>query len=431
MDLQDFDYIGQFPDRPPSGSNRPPATIANVDHLLAHYRVAVRYNEVKKRDEIDIPGRRGSADNTSNVTLSHVVSLAARHHMPTGLVPSFVEAIANRDAYNPMRDWMRSRAWDGTDRFPELFRTVRVRDGYPADFAELLIRKWMRAAAAAHFVPGFHTRGVLVLQGDQSLGKSSWIRRLVNGHPQADEMVKLGHHLDPSNKDSIISAISFPIVELGELDSSFKKDVARLKGFLTDSQDSVRRPYDRREATFPRRTVFTASVNETTFLVDSTGNTRFWTIAAAALDYLHEIDTQQLFAQAAAEVQQGGTWWLTPDEERRLEDVNGAHQAAGPALELLAEAISRDGEPISETQTLTASEVARKLDMPATNASAREMGTALRRLIGEPRKLNGIYKWRVPWRDVDKKAWVKPATNDNAAQAQERRLAGPQPGDVY
>lgn len=38
--------------------------------------------------------------------------------------------------------------------------------------------------------------------------------------------------LDPGNKDSILGAIVHWLVEICELDSSFKKDVARLKGFL-------------------------------------------------------------------------------------------------------------------------------------------------------------------------------------------------------
>ena len=45
-----------------------------------------------------------------NVTLSCILSLCAQHHMPTGTVPGYVEVIANRDAYNPVADWIRSRA---------------------------------------------------------------------------------------------------------------------------------------------------------------------------------------------------------------------------------------------------------------------------------------------------------------------------------
>ncbi|WBH15316.1 virulence-associated E family protein [Sphingomonas radiodurans] len=299
-----------FPDPPAPRSDRPPATIANVDCLLKHARITVRYNEVSKRDEIEIPGRAGSRDNVDNVTLTHIVSLAAEYHMPTGNVPGFVEAIANRDAYNPVRDWIISRPWDGIDRLSLVYATVVAQEGYPENLKATLLRKWLRSIAAAATRDSFRSRGVLTLQGPQGIGKSSWIKSLISDTELADAVIKLGHHMDASNKDSVIGAIGYAIVELGELDSSFKKDLARLKGFLTDDTDRVRRPYDRRESSYPRRTVFAATVNEHQFLQDPTGNTRFWTIPVARLDWQHGIDMQQVFAQLATEVEAGAPWWL-------------------------------------------------------------------------------------------------------------------------
>lgn len=391
--------LGPFPDRPAGKSDRPPATIANVDHVLRHAGIAVRYNEVSKRDEISIPGRTGSRDNVDNVTLSYIISLAAEHHMPTGNVPAFVEAIANRDAYNPMREWIRSKPWDGLDRLAEIYATVTTQDDFPTSLKEVLLRKWLRSVAAAATQEGFHSRGVLTLQGEQGIGKSTWIKALVSDPVLADAMVKLGHHMDPSNKDSLIGAISNAITELGELDSSFRKDLARLKGFLTDDTDRVRRPYDRREASYPRRTVFAATVNEHTFLLDPTGHTRFWTLPIKRLNYTHSIDMQQVFAQLADEVEAGETWWLADNEEGLLEEMNSRHAAVSPAEEKLAVAIDHDRIGTEGLPALTATEVAEKLGFAPTMASAREMGAALRKLIGEPKKLHGIMKWRVPFPD--------------------------------
>lgn len=262
--------IGPFPDRPPPRSDRPPATIANIEHLLNYAGIRVRYNEVSKRDEIEIPGKTGSRDNVDNVTLTYIISLVAEHHIATGNVPAFVEAIANKNAYNPVQDWIRSRPWDGIDRLPDVYGTVVQADGYPEGLKEVILRKWLRSVSAAATRSNFRSRGVLTLQGAQGAGKSSWIKALISDPDLADRVVKLGHHMDPSNKDSLIGAIGFAITEIGELDSSFKKDIARLKGFLTDDTDRVRRPYDRRESSYPRRTVFAATVNEHQFLQDPT-----------------------------------------------------------------------------------------------------------------------------------------------------------------
>jgi putative DNA primase/helicase len=71
----------------------------------------------------------------------------------------------------------------------------------------------------------------------------------------------------------VMSAVSHWVVELGELDSTFKKsDVSVLKAFITRRQDKLRRPYARRDSVFPRRTVFAGTVNDYQFLHDNTGN---------------------------------------------------------------------------------------------------------------------------------------------------------------
>ena len=393
--------IGPFPDRPPPRSDRPPATIANIEHLLNYAGIKVRYNEISKRDEILIPSKTGSKDNGDNVTLTYIISLAAEHHIPTGNVPGFVEAIANKNAFNPVRDWITSKPWDGKDRLPEVYLTVVQAEGYPDSLKHVILRKWLRSVAAAATRPSFRSRGVLTLQGAQGAGKSSWIRALISDQDLADSVIKLGHHMDPSSKDSLIGAICFAITEIGELDSSFKKDIARLKGFLTDDTDRVRRPYDRRESSYPRRTVFAATVNEHQFLQDPTGNTRFWTIPVASLDWQHQIDMQQVFAQLAQEVEEGQTWWLGANEEGLLNDLNSRHSTVSPVAEKLAEKIDFDSIGTEGLAAMSATEVLEWLEFPLTNPMAREAGAALRTLLGEPKKIRGTMKWRVPVRPSD------------------------------
>ena len=185
-------------------------------------------------------------------------------------------------------------------------------------------------------------------------------------------------------------------MELGELNSSFKKDIARIKGVITNKADKVRRPYAAAASEFQRRTVFAASVNECNFLVDPTGNSRWWVIPVVEINYAHGIDMQQVFAQLAADFRAGAQWWLTPDEESLLQAQNREHEAVNVIEETLLQALNND-LPESEWQKLTASEVLIRLGYSRpTNAQARECGTALRRHFGPPRKIKGIQKWQVP-----------------------------------
>ena len=213
-------------------------------------------------------------------------------------------------------------------------------------------------------------------------------------------MIKTDHHLDGGNKDSLISAITHHIVEIGELDSSFKRDVARLKGFLTADSDKVRRPYAKVDSEYPRRTVFYATVNQGDFLVDHTGNSRWWTIPVIAIDYDHKIDMQQLFAQLAVDFANGAEWWLNPEEEAELARRNRRHHSFSLVRDKLSEIVDFDAEATEEDRYYTASGLLKLVGIERpTNAQAKECGSLLRASFGEPKRVQGRDRWRVPMRE--------------------------------
>jgi len=257
--------------------------------------------------------------------------------------------------------------------------------------------RWLLSPVAAALKPsGFRCRGALTLQGAQGLGKTTWIESLVPDQLLRADVVLLNHHLDGSNKDSITTAVSHWIVEIGELDGSFKKDIARLKGFLTGDADKVRRPYGRRDSEYPRRTVFCATVNDANFLVDPTGNSRWWTIPVIKIDYQHGIDMQQLFAQLAVDYEKGAQWWLTPEEEHELELHNRAHRAISVIRERILNAIDLAPAPGTVLSAMNALEllVIIGINFPA-NVQCKEAAGVLRELLGEPKKVTGKMVWRV------------------------------------
>ena len=282
----------QFPD-PATGHGGPPATIENVDCLLVQHGIKVRYNVIKKKTEVRIPDVEGTSDNYDNNAITQICSIAARHGMATGPRPAIIETIADRNPYNPVADWIQSEPWDGEDRLEAICATLVTAQEFPLDLKRTLIVKWLLSCvAAALMLRGFYSRGVLTLQGPQSIGKTSWCRSLIPIDWLRDLALKLDHHLDGNNKDSILGAITHWIVEIGELDSSFKRDIARLKGFLTNDRDRIRRPYARVEAEYGRRTTFMATLNQSDYLIDATGNSRWWTIPVVEIDYNHGIKMQ-------------------------------------------------------------------------------------------------------------------------------------------
>lgn len=395
--------LAKFPDQPRAGSNQPVSTVDNVAFLLDAAGIKPRYNEIKKQLEIEIPGHEGTDDNRDNATMTEIVSLAAKHGMPISSVPEFVGLIADRNAYNPVAQWIRSQPWDQTDRLADVVDTLEADPEYNQHLKRTLIRKWLLSATAAALMPkGFRCRGVLTLQGPQGIGKTSWLKSLINVPALRDSVIKLDHHIDGGNKDTILGAISNWIVELGELESCFRKDISRLKSFLTTDADRLRKPYARAESAYPRRTVFMATVNDRNFLIDATGNTRFWTIPVERIEFNHGIDMQQVFAQLAEEWEAGAEWWLNQHEEAALEDWNRRHRAVSATVEKILDALDLDliGKP--NNPALTPTELLEKLGFkaPISNPNAKDCGSLLRELLGPPKRIRGRDRWRIPFRDV-------------------------------
>lgn len=382
-----------------STSARPLATIENIAHLMVSYGVTARYNVIKKQTELHFPYIGEDGGCVGAQALTYVISLASLNQIPNGNVPAFVDAIAERNPYNPAAEWILSKSWDQVDRLSSFYSVLTERPDYPSDLKHVLMYRWLLSAAAAVLRPDFMARGVLVLQGPQHIGKTSFFRSLISDPVLAKSVFKDGQHIDGNDKDSLITAIAHWIVELGELEGTLRKDLARLKGFLTSTTDKIRRPYARSDSEYPRRTVFGASVNEDQFLVDPTGNSRWWTIPVIQVNYNHGIDMQQVFAQLAIDLESGAQWWLTRDEEKMLEAQNVAHRSVSVIREQLIESFDMERKDFPNWPAMTAIQVLLELgyDRP-TNPQCKDCASHLRDLLGEPKRINGQYKWRVPLR---------------------------------
>lgn len=388
-----------WPDRPRSEAAQVPATIENFAFLMKHYGIIMQFNAIKKRVDIVIPDTVVELQNRDSILLTKLESLAIRHRMSPGKVASYILALGGANTYDPFADWVLSKPWDGTSRLPDICETLTVAEGYSSAFANVLLLKWLLSIVAATFKgAGFRSRGVLTLQGGQGIGKTSWFAQLIGPPKLREDIVKLGHNMDNGNKDAKLVAIRHRIVELGELEGSFRKEIANLKAFLTENIDKIRPPYGRVEAEYRRSTIFGASVNDEQFLIDWTGNSRFWTIALKDIDYKHTIDMQQVFAELKAMFDQGEQWWLSPKEEQQLETVNNSYRVMGAIEAKLMERLdlSRIGDP--KLKKLTGNQVLEAIGVKnPTNPQSKEVAGTLRRLLGPSKKCQGYHRWPIPW----------------------------------
>src|SRR5690625_190496 len=373
------DYLSLLPWA--DGNKRPYKHYENLLEICRRLGVTIRYNVIKKEEEILIPGSGFSVDNQANAALAWLTSQCSLFNFPTDGLQEMVTLIADKNQFNPVTAWIESKPWDGVPRLPDLYATITESKHFSAGLKEKLMFRWFISAVAAAFSPaGISARGVMVFQGDQQIGKTAWFKRLV---PEHLDVIQDGVILRPDDKDSVKQAVSHWLVELGELDATFKRsDIAQLKGFISKQLDEVRLPYARKSSKFARRTVFFGSVNPREFLNDPTGNTRFWTIPCEKINFLHDLDMQQVWAEVYHHYENGASHNLTSEETDLLNMSNDSYMAIDPIEERLLNVFDWESDQTSwRWIQATNAFIEAGVDRP-TRADATKAAMFIRRMNG-------------------------------------------------
>lgn len=305
---------------------------ANTAAVLDHKQITARYNVLSKDVEVNIPGHQGTTDNHHEVCFSK--SLDACHEAGYSIgVDTFKRhllSIADSNAYNPFALWVTSKPWDGINRVDQFYDSIKT--GCKSEFKQKGMLRFAMGMLAAAFKPeGISGGGItVVFVGAQGVGKSYWCSHLM---PKQHGWFKDGA-VNPDDKDSVSQALSYLLFELGELDGVFRKsDTAKLKAFLSRDFDRFRRPYAAMDSRYARRTMFIASVNHHEFLVDETGNRRYWPLDVVSMTQLPDNDAwkQQLWAELyETRFQRGERWNLSRDEIAELNTHNQAFTTVDP-----------------------------------------------------------------------------------------------------
>ena len=215
--------------------------------------------------------------------------------------------------------------WDGVARLDKFFFDVCGVEREPEGLSEDGLYDWHRyhgAIARALFIsivarittPGCKVDSMVVLEGPQGELKSTLLRALAFDR---DELFSdsMPHNL--SSKDARQHLLGKLIIEFGEVNQMRASRIETVKGFLSAQDDRFRPPYGRYEVTRPRQCVFVGTTNDDGYLVDITGNRRFWPVRCGKIDLaLLRGSRDQLYAEAFAARQAGERWWLDPELER-------------------------------------------------------------------------------------------------------------------
>ena len=253
----------------------------------------------------------------------------------------YLNAIVAYVEVDPFQDWLQNLPeWDGQPRLARLLRTCfEIKDDQsPLELVCWAGRFLVMGAVWRTLHPGAKLDEMLVLVGEQGIGKSTLLRLLLPDY--ADDWFTDGLSLAARDREIAETLAGRVIVEVSEMGGLYRAEIGRLKTILSRTDDGYyRAAYARRAETQLRRCIVVGTTNSLECLPnDETGNRRFVPIELANGDpssvrsYL-DAYREQLWAEGLARCRAGEDPRL-PDEYKGIQaEHNEKYRAADDALE--------------------------------------------------------------------------------------------------
>lgn len=296
----------------------------------------LRFNELTLQPEISGGPFGGMNPNDLDTAISNWLR-AGEYGIkyPRTETGSQLMLVARKRSYSPVVDYLDTLKgkWDGTPRIGAVLQDYCGAQGNFPHIARVS-RKFFIAAVARARNPGCQVDTALLLQGNQGLGKSSFVRAI--GEPWTGTV-----RLDPRNKDTILITHANWIVELAELQGYRTNDLESIKAYISEREDQIRVPFARMAERFRRHTVFVGTTNDDMPLRDPSGNRRWWPVTITAIDVAGlQAVRDQLWAEAQEAFFAGERWYLV-NEEATIAEEEASVFLSEDLEDLLAEQIKK------------------------------------------------------------------------------------------
>jgi len=347
----------------------------NLFSLMIYLGIELGYDEIKgiKIGQIPFNSIAKNCPNYEEVLQNDLEDIVMKNDFPKDKVNHLLK-LHHANTINPLVDMCKANEWDGVDRVIQILDCVQVKTGYEQWFSIALTRWLIQCVAAwnhAELSGNMYARpvfdNVLIFSGSQGINKSSFMLELLPD--ELSDYAKDGVQLDPDNKDSVRQAVSYGLVELGEIDATFKvKDISKLKSFLSSVIDRFREAYAKKDTIKFRRTSFFGTVNGTSFLRDLTGNRRYYPIAVVDIDFdvYKGIDKHQLWAQVWKLYIEGAQWWIDKNtrESQLQNEILSRHAQDVPIFDNLNDVFDLTKKEVDGVgQYYTTAQILEKIDV--------------------------------------------------------------------
>lgn len=228
---------------------------------------------------------------------------------------------AQDNPFDSLTEWANTLKWDGVSRMDGLHTAMRL----STDYERAAVRRWMIGAMARVYEPGCSSTHMLVLYGDQGIGKSRFFRAICPKDDWFSDSTHFKFSGNASMRDEETKLFGRWIIEVAEFEGHYKSESTAIKNFITTQVPLVVKKYEPDATHLPRRCVFGASTNSNQIFNDATGGRRF---AVISLQHKKidvgwvENNVAQLWAEVKALYQGGEKWWFDEGETTLQSIVN-------------------------------------------------------------------------------------------------------------
>lgn len=368
------------------------STFSNFKTMCRLQNISVRLNVIQRTLAVPSEICKGHSPNGAESAFCvELQDCCTRAGIRTNAkqVQTWVKVLADANRVNPVREYLERQS--EKHQIPEDERgkaCMQVFDclQFAADVTEEqrgkyanLFGKWLvQCVAMAHNENGkYGADFVLVLQSRrQGAGKTSFFRYLCSPKELRDYFLE-GCSMDPSNKDDVLQNTSCWICELGELEGTTrKKEVDRLKAFLTNKSDRVRAPYDAAACDYPRLTCYAGTVNEPDFLREAGRRFVVLPIVGVELSQLERLDIGAMWAEAYDAYKTApNAFRLTEEERQDVVSDSDQFRSVSSEEQLIRDLLDWDSDPL-DWEERTASEIARAIEVKDVRAVGRALSNS-------------------------------------------------------
>ena len=244
-----------------------------------------------------------------------------------------------------------------------------------------MMKVFLIGAVKRAFERGCKFDTMLVIKGEQGIGKSTFFRNLVPNETWFSDTPQT------NPKQRLMHLQTNWLVEIAELEQlTTKTEAGELKALLSSATDNFLAPYGRKMTRADRPSVMVGTCNKDNFLNDPSGSRRFHIIrltnnADQKIDNeLVKAERDAIWKAAIQSYRQGEPSYLSVEDQLLSEEYNGDYQIENPYYSKLAEWINNAPDmftlrmALEYSKIIGSDQIPKKYDQQLCGEALRELG---------------------------------------------------------